>query len=197
MTPGRQRDESGPACLAPRPYLRVPDPQGGRGTRTGARRPALPGGRLGQLRRLQGDQRLELLSRSRRAALHHRPQRRRQDHHDGHHHRQDPARHGHGLVRCAHRTCCACPRPRSPQAGIGRKFQKPTVFEHHTVFENLELAMAGNKGVFPTLFARLSGEQRDRIDEVLEIIGLTEDRDQRRPAPCRTARSSGWRSACC
>jgi urea transport system ATP-binding protein len=62
------------------------------------------------------------------------------------------------------------------EAGIGRKFQKPTVFEHHTVFENLELAMAGNKGVMPTLFAKLSGEQRDRLDEVLEIIALTEER---------------------
>ncbi|MCB2262558.1 MAG: urea ABC transporter ATP-binding protein UrtD [Candidatus Thiosymbion ectosymbiont of Robbea hypermnestra] len=58
------------------------------------------------------------------------------------------------------------------QVGIGRKFQQPTVFEHHRVYENLELAMAGNKRVFPTLFARLSGEQRDRIDEVLGIVGL-------------------------
>ncbi len=58
------------------------------------------------------------------------------------------------------------------EIGIGRKFQKPTVFEHHTVYENLELAMSGDKRVFPTLFARLSGAQRDRIDEVLAIIGL-------------------------
>ncbi len=36
--------------------------------------------------------------------------------------------------------------PEIAQAGIGRKFQKPTVFEHHTVFENLELAMAGGQG---------------------------------------------------
>ncbi len=64
--------------------------------------------------------------------------------------------------------------PQIAQAGIGRKFQKPTVFEHHTVLENLELAMAGNKGVWATLFARLTGPQRDRIDEVLRTIGLTE-----------------------
>jgi urea transport system ATP-binding protein len=64
--------------------------------------------------------------------------------------------------------------PDIAQIGIGRKFQKPTVFEHHSVFENLELAMAGDKRVFPTLFARLSGAQRDRIDEVLGIIGLAE-----------------------
>ena len=64
--------------------------------------------------------------------------------------------------------------PEIAQLGIGRKFQKPTVFEQQTVFENLELAMAGDKRVFPTLLARLRPEQRDRIDEVLGIIGLTE-----------------------
>jgi urea transport system ATP-binding protein len=58
------------------------------------------------------------------------------------------------------------------EAGIGRKFQKPTVFEKHSVFENLELAMASNKKVFPTLVAKLSGEQRDHINEVVETIGL-------------------------
>ena len=45
-------------------------------------------------------------------------------------------------------------------AGIGRKFQRPTVFEQHTVFENLELAMRADKRVRPTLFARLSGAGR-------------------------------------
>ena len=59
--------------------------------------------------------------------------------------------------------------PQIAQIGIGRKSQKPTVFEQHSVFENLELAMAGRKGVWSTLFARLSGEQRDRIAEVLGI----------------------------
>lgn len=57
--------------------------------------------------------------------------------------------------------------------GIGRKFQKPTVFEALSVFENLELAMAADKRIFPTLTARMTGEIRDRIDEVLETIGLT------------------------
>jgi urea transport system ATP-binding protein len=58
------------------------------------------------------------------------------------------------------------------KAGIGRKFQKPTVFEQLPVFVNLELAMRTDKGVWATLFARLSGEQRDRIDAVLHTIGL-------------------------
>ncbi len=68
--------------------------------------------------------------------------------------------------------------PEIAQAGIGRKFQKPTVFEFHTVFENLELSMAGDKRVWPTLIARLDGQQRDRIDQVLETIGLQEHRQQ-------------------
>jgi len=62
--------------------------------------------------------------------------------------------------------------PEIAAAGIGRKFQKPTVFEQHAVIDNLELAMAGDKRVWATLNARLNGEQRDRIDEVLQIIGL-------------------------
>ena len=58
--------------------------------------------------------------------------------------------------------------------GIGRKFQRPTVFQGHTVFENCELALHGNKGVFRTLFARLTPKQRERIREILELIGLSE-----------------------
>ena len=64
-------------------------------------------------------------------------------------------------------------------AGIGRKFQKPTVFPEHTVFENLRLAMQADKRVWPTLFARLTGEQSDRIDQVLATIGLPEERKRR------------------
>ncbi|MBV1877621.1 MAG: urea ABC transporter ATP-binding protein UrtD [Pseudomonadales bacterium] len=60
------------------------------------------------------------------------------------------------------------------QLGIGRKFQKPSVFEAQSVFANLELAMQANKRLLPTLLARLSGEQIDRIDEILGIIGLRE-----------------------
>jgi len=60
-------------------------------------------------------------------------------------------------------------------AGIGRKFQRPTVFPGHTVFENIELSMCGPKGVWKTLFGRLSSEARARIDEILETIDLAEE----------------------
>lgn len=59
------------------------------------------------------------------------------------------------------------------QAGIGRKFQRPTVFQGHTVFENLELAMQAKKGLWQSLVARLTGEQHDRIAATLATIGLT------------------------
>ena len=66
--------------------------------------------------------------------------------------------------------------PEIAQAGIGRKFQKPSVFEFLTVFENLELALAGDKSFWRTLWARLTAAQRDRIDEVFQIIGLSAQR---------------------
>ncbi|NOU20375.1 MAG: urea ABC transporter ATP-binding protein UrtD [Methyloglobulus sp.] len=68
--------------------------------------------------------------------------------------------------------------PAIATAGIGRKFQKPSVFEKLTVFENLELALATNKGVWATLFAKLTTEQRERIGEVIETIGLVEHKTQ-------------------
>jgi urea transport system ATP-binding protein len=63
--------------------------------------------------------------------------------------------------------------------GIGRKFQRPTVFQGHTVFENLELASRGPKGVLHTLVRGLGRAERARIDEVLARIGLGEHRRQR------------------
>ncbi len=63
--------------------------------------------------------------------------------------------------------------------GIGRKFQRPTVFQGHSVFENLELASKGNKGVLFGLFRRLGKDQLDRIDEMLNVIGLTDQKHAR------------------
>jgi len=61
--------------------------------------------------------------------------------------------------------------------GIGRKFQKPTVFENHTVTENLELAMKADKGVWATLFNRLSAAQHEQVQAMLARIGLRERAD--------------------
>ena len=63
--------------------------------------------------------------------------------------------------------------------GIGRKFQKPTVFEALTVWENLEIAMKTDKSVWASLRATLNGEQRDRIDEMLVLLRLSGERDRR------------------
>ncbi|EON13885.1 urea ABC transporter ATP-binding protein UrtD [Pandoraea communis] len=62
--------------------------------------------------------------------------------------------------------------PAIAQAGVGRKFQKPTVFEHHSVWENLELACAGDKRWFRSLWAMLTPAIRHRIEEVLALTHL-------------------------
>jgi urea transport system ATP-binding protein len=74
--------------------------------------------------------------------------------------------------------------------GIGRKFQKPTVFEALSVFENLELSLSTGKGVWFTLMSKLNSEQRDRIDAVLTTIGLKELRN--RPAGVLSHGQKQW-----
>ena len=70
------------------------------------------------------------------------------------------------------------PETEIARLGIGRKFQKPTVFESHTVYENLELALKTDKRVQPTLFARLTTLQRELIARTLKAIRL-EDAQER------------------
>ena len=60
--------------------------------------------------------------------------------------------------------------------GIGRKFQKPTVIETLSVFDNLELALAGKRRVWDSLFFALPDSGRARIDEVFDIVGLGDRR---------------------
>ncbi len=57
--------------------------------------------------------------------------------------------------------------------GIGRKFQKPTVFEPQTVWDNLLLALAGDRRPRFSLWARETGQERDRIDAILHTVRLT------------------------
>jgi urea transport system ATP-binding protein len=62
--------------------------------------------------------------------------------------------------------------PQIASMGIGRKFQKPTVFEQLSVFENLELALAMDKRVRRSLWGKLTSEHLDRLEQVLNTIGL-------------------------
>jgi urea transport system ATP-binding protein len=80
--------------------------------------------------------------------------------------------------------------PEIAHAGIGRKFQKPTVFENHSVFENLELAMTADKGALKSLFAWLDREGRDRILDTLKLIRL--DGAAERPAGLLSHGQKQW-----
>ena len=61
--------------------------------------------------------------------------------------------------------------------GIGRKFQTPSVFTEHTVYNNMVLSLVGSRGVFASIFKRLSSTERDRIDELLKLVRLDSKRD--------------------
>ncbi len=62
--------------------------------------------------------------------------------------------------------------------GIGRKFQKPTVFESHTVWDNLEMALKKPRGIFATLFYTASNEDMERITEILTTVRLLHRKDE-------------------
>jgi urea transport system ATP-binding protein len=68
--------------------------------------------------------------------------------------------------------------PQIAHAGIGRKFQKPTVFSNHTVFENLELALKTDKRVRASIRAKLNSEQLNRIAQTLDLIQLNTSADR-------------------
>ena len=69
--------------------------------------------------------------------------------------------------------------PSIARLGVGRKFQKPTVFEQHTVWDNLLLSLAGDRGPRFALLARQTASERHRIEEILVTIGLAEHRLRR------------------
>ncbi|MBV8915610.1 MAG: urea ABC transporter ATP-binding protein UrtD [Acetobacteraceae bacterium] len=69
--------------------------------------------------------------------------------------------------------------PAIARLGIGRKFQKPTVFEPHTVWDNLLLALAGDRRPWFGLRARVTAAERERIEAILETTRLTEHRHRR------------------
>ncbi len=65
------------------------------------------------------------------------------------------------------------------ELGIGRKFQKPTVFENHTVETNVVLALKAPRGAFATLFGRAARDRREKVDGVLRRIRLWDHRARR------------------
>ena len=65
------------------------------------------------------------------------------------------------------------------ELGIGRKFQKPTVFESHTVADNLLLALKAPRDSFTTLFSRTTAAQKSRVDEIFETVRLGDHRGRR------------------
>ncbi len=69
--------------------------------------------------------------------------------------------------------------PDIAELGIGRKFQKPTVFEPHTVWDNLLLSLAGDRRPRFSLFARETATERERIEQILVTTRLTEQRNRR------------------
>ncbi|HEY2526930.1 MAG TPA: urea ABC transporter ATP-binding protein UrtD [Xanthobacteraceae bacterium] len=64
------------------------------------------------------------------------------------------------------------------ELGIGRKFQKPTVFDSHSVFDNIQLALKADRRARATLWWRETGDERRRIDQILEVIRLSAVRDR-------------------
>ena len=66
----------------------------------------------------------------------------------------------------------------SARLGIGRKFQKPTVFETQTVEDNIALALKADRGVFATLFNRQTQAEASKITEVLQLVRLEADRNR-------------------
>jgi len=80
--------------------------------------------------------------------------------------------------------------PQIAHTGIGRKFQKPTIFEQHSVFENLELAMTTDKRALTTLTAWLRDDDRDRIADTLRLIRLDGEAD--RPAGLLSHGQKQW-----
>ena len=77
--------------------------------------------------------------------------------------------------------------------GISRKFQTPSVYTQHTVYENLQLSLNHDRGVWKALLYKESPADREQIESALELIRLQDKRGE----ASRTARSSGLRSVCC
>lgn len=86
-----------------------------------------------------------------------------------------------GRIEFGHTDLTALNEYEINRIGIGRKFQTPSVYGEHSVWENVALSLAGSRGVFHSIFHRWSSTERDRIDDLLKLIRLDGKR--------------GWRAA--
>jgi urea transport system ATP-binding protein len=86
-----------------------------------------------------------------------------------------------GRIEFGHTDLTALNEYEINRIGIGRKFQTPSVYGEHSVWENVALSLAGSRGVFHSIFHRWSSTERDRIDDLLKLIRLDTKR--------------GWRAA--
>lgn len=82
-----------------------------------------------------------------------------------------------GTINFDGRELTGMPEHRIVHAGVGRKFQNPSIYEDLTVFENLELSFPRGRNVFGALFFHRDAEVRDRVEEVAEMIFLKDHLD--------------------
>ena len=149
------------------------------------------------VRRLQGAQRTVLHHRARRNARHHRPERRRQDHDDGCHHRQDAARTTATFISGKAPTICpSSTKPRSPNSASAANFRSrpcSTCTLSRTISCWRLRTTAASARPCSGKIIRRSKTASIRFS----TSSGSEAPARASPAACRTARSNGWRSACC
>ena len=101
-----------------------------------------------------------------------------------------------GSIKFKDQEITSCKEQEIVRRGIGRKFQTPSIYEDLTVFENLELSVPRGRDVVGALFWKRTDDVVERVREIAAMIFL-EDQLSGRPKRSATARSNGWRSACC
>jgi len=84
-----------------------------------------------------------------------------------------------GTIEFGHTDLTALNEYEINRLGIGRKFQTPSVYVEHTVWQNLVLSVSGPRGVFSSILHKWTSTERDRIDELLKLVRLDSKRDWR------------------
>lgn len=79
-----------------------------------------------------------------------------------------------GSIKFKNQEMTKLPEHRIVRAGIGRKFQTPSIYENLSVFKNLEVSYPRGRGVFGALAFKCDTQVKERIESVAEEIGLTD-----------------------